>query len=171
MNSCAIGNVIQQKRELKTSMILTPRWILNYQRDWLAADIVAGVTLAAFAIPVSLAYATLAGLPPQCGIYCYILGGLAYCVCGTSRQLAIGPTSAIAMLVGTTIAGIVEGDPSRWAGVAALTALVVAVLSALSWLLRLSALMSFVGETILLGFKAGAAMAIAMTQLDRKSVV
>lgn len=125
------------------------------------------MTLAAFAIPVSLAYATLAGLPPQCGIYCYILGGLAYSMCGTSRQLAIGPTSAIAMLVGTTIAGMVDGDPSRWAGIAALTALVVAALSALSWLLRLSALMSFVGETILLGFKAGAAMAIAMTQLPK----
>lgn len=146
---------------------LTPRWVLNYNRDWLAADIVAGVTLAAFAIPVSLAYATLAGLPPQCGIYCYLLGGLAYSVCGTSRQLAIGPTSAIAMLVGTTIAGMADGDPSRWAAIAALTALVVSALSALSWLLRLSALMSFVSETILLGFKAGAAMAITMTQLPK----
>src|SRR4029079_10322815 len=117
--------------------------------------------------PVSLAYATLAGLPPQCGIYCYLLGGVAYALCGTSRQLAIGPTSAIAMLVGTTVEGMVDGDPGRWVAIAALTALVVAALSALAWLLRLSALMSFVGETILVGFKAGAAMAIALTQLPK----
>ena len=142
-------------------------WLRTYERAWLKADVVAGLTLAAYAIPVSLAYASLAGLPPHCGIYCYLLGGLAYALFGTSRQLAIGPTSAIAMLVGTTIAGMVDGDAARWAGIAALTALVVAVLSGLSWLLRLSGLMSFVSETILLGFKAGAALTIALTQLPK----
>ncbi len=143
------------------------RWVPGYQRAWLASDGVAGVTLAAFAIPVSLAYATLAGLPPHYGIYCYLLGGLAYALIGTSRQLAIGPTSALAMLVGTTVAGLAEGDPARWAGIAALTALVVAAVCALAWLLRLSSLMSFVSETILLGFKAGAALTIALTQLPK----
>jgi high affinity sulfate transporter 1 len=142
-------------------------WLAYYQRTWLPADIIAGVTLAAYAIPVSLAYATLAGLPPHCGIYCYLLGGLAYALFGTSRQLAIGPTSAIAMLVGTTIAAMVTDDLVRWAEIAALTALVVAVLSALAWLLHLSALMSFVSETILLGFKAGAALTIGLTQLPK----
>ncbi|HQX52303.1 MAG TPA: SulP family inorganic anion transporter [Planctomycetaceae bacterium] len=143
------------------------QWLRNYQRGWLMPDVVAGVTLAAYAIPVSLAYATLAGLPPHCGIYCYLLGGVAYALFGTSRQLAIGPTSAIAMLVGTTIAGMAEGDPALWAGIASLTALVVAILSVLAWLLRLSVLMSFVSETILLGFKAGAALTIALTQLPK----
>lgn len=143
------------------------RWVSSYRRDWLARDIVAGVTLAAYAIPVSLAYATLAGLPPQFGIYCYLTGGLAYALFGTSRQLAIGPTSAIAMLVGTTVAGMANGDPARWAGIAALTALLVAAISALAWLLRLSSLMNFVSETILVGFKAGAALTIALTQLPK----
>lgn len=133
----------------------------------MAADVVAGVTLAAFAIPVSMAYATLAGLPPHYGLYCYAFGGLAYAAFGTSRQLAVGPTSAIAMLVGTTVAGMAEGDAARWASIAALTALMVAVLSAIAWLLRLSSLMSFVSETILLGFKAGAALTIALTQLPK----
>lgn len=143
------------------------RWLSSYRREWLPSDVVAGVTLAAYAVPVSLAYATLAGLPPHCGIYCYLLGGLAYAAFGSSRQLAIGPTSAIAMLVGTTVAGMADGNPARWAGIAALTALVVAGLSVLAWLLRLSALMSFVSETILLGFKAGAALTIALTQLPK----
>ncbi len=71
------------------------------------------------------------------------------------------------MLVGATIAGITEGDPSRAAPIAGLTALIVAVLCALSWLLRLSGLVSFISETILTGFKAGAALTIALTQLPK----
>ena len=74
-----------------------------------------GVTLAADAIPVSLAYASLAGLPPQSAIYGYLLGGLCYALVGTSRQLAVGPTSAISMLVAVTVAGMADGDPARWA--------------------------------------------------------
>ncbi len=142
-------------------------WLPQYKAAWLSADLIAGITLAAYAIPVSLAYATLAGLPPQNGIYCYLVGGVCYALFGTSRQLAIGPTAAIAMLVGATIAGITEGDPSRAAPIAGLTALIVAVLCALSWLLRLSGLVSFISETILTGFKAGAALTIALTQLPK----
>src|SRR4051812_11431095 len=134
---------------------------------WLRFDVIAGVTLAAYAIPVSLAYATLAGLPPHFGIYCYLVGGIGYALFGTSRQLAIGPTSAIALLVGTTVAGMADGDPGRWAAISALTALVVGLLGGLAWLLRLSGLVSFISETILLGFKAGAALTIGLTQLPK----
>jgi high affinity sulfate transporter 1 len=142
-------------------------WFLSYRGNWLTEDLIAGATLAAYAIPVSMAYSTLAGLPPHFGIYCYLLGGLAYATCGTSRQLAIGPTSAIAMLVGTTVAGMADADPDRWAAIASLTALFVAALSVLAWLLRLSGLISFISETILLGFKTGAALTIAVTQLPK----
>ena len=143
------------------------QWLPAYQRRWLGKDAVAGVTLAAYGIPVSLAYASLAGLPPHCGIYCYLVGGLFYALFGTSRQLAIGPTSAISMLVGVTVAGMAGGDPARWADIAALTALVIAVMCALAWLFRLSSLVNFISESILLGFKAGAALTIAMTQLPK----
>ncbi len=148
--------------------ILPPAgWLPAYQRRWLSADLVAGLTLAAYAIPIGLAYASLAGLPPQSGIYCYLVGGLAYALFGSSRQLAIGPTSAISMLIAATVAGMAAGDPLRYAQIAALTALVFAGLCLLAWLLRLSALTSFISETILLGFKAGAALVIAMTQLPK----
>jgi len=83
-------------------------WLPRYQLSWLRYDVLAGITLAAYAIPVSLAYATLAGLSPHYGIYCYLVGGLGYAAFGTSRQLAVGPTSAIAMLVGTTVAEMVR---------------------------------------------------------------
>ncbi|MFN0051410.1 MAG: SulP family inorganic anion transporter [Planctomycetales bacterium] len=143
------------------------QWLSSYQAVWLKSDALAGVTLAAFAVPVSMAYASLAGLPPQAGIYGYLAGGLLYALFGTSRQFAMGPTSAISMLVGTTIAGMDVGDPDRRAGIAALAAMIVASLCALAWLWRLSTLVNFISETILLGFKAGAALTIAMTQLPK----
>jgi high affinity sulfate transporter 1 len=143
------------------------QWLSGYQARWLKADIIAGITLAAYAVPVSMAYASLAGMPPHHGIYCYLLGGLGYALVGTSRQLAVGPTSAIALMVGATLPEMMEGDPSRWGEIAALTALVVAGLGVLAWLLRLSGLVNFISETILLGFKAGAALTIAMTQLPK----
>lgn len=142
-------------------------WLRAYQPQWLARDAVAGVTLAAYGIPVSLAYASLAGLPPQYGIYCYLAGGLFYALLGSSRQLAIGPTSAISMLVGVSIAGMASGDPQRWASIAALTALLVAAMCVVAWTFRLSSLVNFISETILLGFKAGAALTIALTQLPK----
>jgi len=142
-------------------------WLPKYQAAWLSRDSIAGVTLAAYAIPVSLAYASLAGLPPQYGIYCYLIGGLGYALFGTSRQLAIGPTSAIAMMVGSTVAGMAGGDAARWAAIAALTALLVALLSIAAWALRLSGLVNFISETILTGFKAGAALTIGLTQLPK----
>ena len=150
-----------------TSVFPPAQWLRSYQARWLTADTVAGVTLAAYAIPVSLAYASLAGLPPQHGVYCYLAGGLLYACFGTSRQLAVGPTSAISMLVGTTVAGMAGGDPLRWAQIAALSALVFAVICVVAWLLSLSSLVNFISETVLLGFKAGAAMTIATTQLPK----
>jgi high affinity sulfate transporter 1 len=142
-------------------------WLPHYEPAWLRFDIVAGVTLAAYAIPQSLAYAGLAGLPPQMGLYCYLLAGLGYALFGSSRHLAMGPTSAIALLVGVTLSGLSGGDGTRQAALASLTALIVAGVFALAWLLRLSALVSFISESILTGFKAGAALVIASTQLPK----
>jgi high affinity sulfate transporter 1 len=142
-------------------------WLKVYQSAWLPHDMLAGATLAAYAIPVSLAYAALAGVPPHYGVYCYLVAGLGYAALGSSRQLAVGPTAAIAMMVGATVGPLAQGDPARWAAIAALTALLVAVLAGLAWLLRLSGLVSFISETILTGFKAGAALTIGMTQLPK----
>jgi Sulfate permease and related transporters (MFS superfamily) len=105
------------------------RWLAEYRVDWLRGDIVAGITLAAYAIPVSLAYAALAGLPPQVGIYGYLLGGLGYALLGSSRQLAIGPTSAISLMIAGTVGAMAEGDAQRYAQIASLTAFTVALLA------------------------------------------
>ncbi len=140
-------------------------WLRDYRPSWLAADAVAGITLAAYAVPQALAYATLAGLPPVVGIYGYLLGGLGYAFLGSSRHLAVGPTSAVALMVGVTVAPMAAGDPARWAAIAALVALLVSLLALVAWALRLSTLTSFVSDTILVGFKAGAGISIAATQL------
>ena len=140
-------------------------WLSEYRAAWLRSDIVAGVTLAAYAIPVSLAYASLAGLPPQVGVYGYLLGGLGYALLGSSRQLAVGPTSAISLMIAGTVGAMAIGDAHRYAQIASLAAFTVAALCVISWALRLSVLVKLVSDSILVGFKIGAGATIAMSQM------
>jgi high affinity sulfate transporter 1 len=143
------------------------QWLAGYQSKCLGPDLLAGFTLAAYAIPVSLAYAALAGLPPQMGLYCYLVGGLGYVLFGSSRHLAIGPTSAISLVFGVTIAQIAGNDPARLLPLAAMATVLTAALFVLAWLLRLSVIVNFISESILTGFKAGAALSIIVTQLPK----
>ena len=152
-------------RKTWLSCVMPARWLAQYRAAWLPGDLVAGVTLAAYAIPVSHAYAGLAGLPPQVGVYGYLLGGLGYALLGSSRQLAIGPTSAISLMIAGTVGEMAQGDVQRYAQIASLAAFTVAMLCVLAWALRLSALTKLISNSILVGFKAGAGLTIAMTQL------
>jgi high affinity sulfate transporter 1 len=141
-------------------------WLRGYRPEWARADAIAGVTLAAYAVPVSLAYATIAGLPPERGLYGYLFAAV-YCLFGTSRQLALGPTSAISLVVGTAIAEQAPGDVERAAAIGSLAALLVGAITVAAWLLRLGSVVNFVSETVLAGFKVGAALVIASTQLPK----
>ena len=143
------------------------RWLSCYRLSWLRADLAAGLTLAAYAIPVSLAYSSLAGLPPQTGIYCYLLGGIGYALFGTSRHLAIGPTSAISLLFGVTLARVAGSDPAQTAAMATAVTLLVALVFVGAWALRLSVIVNFFSDSLLTGFKAGAALVIASTQVAK----
>jgi sulfate permease, SulP family len=144
---------------------LLPSWITDYQVRWVPTDMVAGLTLAAYAIPVSLAYAGLAGLPPQVGIYGYLLGGLGYALIGSSRQLAVGPTSAISLMIAGTVGEMAGGDALRYGQIAILAAFAVALLCLIAWALRLSVLVRLISDSVLVGFKAGAGLTIMVTQL------
>ena len=141
------------------------QWLAGYRAAFLRPDIIAGVTLAAYAIPVSLAYAALAGLPPQVGVYGYMLGGIGYALLGSSRQLAVGPTSAISLMIAATVGMLAAGDTVRYAQIASLAAFAVAVLCLIAWIFRLSMLVRLISDSILVGFKAGAGLTIIMTQL------
>jgi sulfate permease, SulP family len=142
-------------------------WLPRYQLGWLPFDLLAGLTLAAYAIPVSLAYSSLAGLPSQTGLYCYMVGGIAFALLGTSRVVAFGPTSSIAILLGSSLGAMAGGDVARHAELAAQTAVLVAVVAFLAWLLRFGHVASFISDTVVTGFKAGAAFVIAGTQLPQ----
>jgi SulP family sulfate permease len=143
------------------------KWLSGYSLNFFGNDAVAGLTLAAYAIPVSLAYATLAGLPPQYGVYGYLIGGLFYSLLGTGRQLAIGPISSVSMLIGATLANLSNGDIQRWIDLASLSAFIFAGMSLLAYILRLSSIINFISEIVLVGFKAGAALLIGLTQLPK----
>jgi len=154
-------------RDRLNSVVPIVQWLPQYQRGWLRHDFVAGLTLAAYAVPVSLAYASLAGLPSQAGLYCYLLGGIAYAVFGTSRQLAVGPTSAISILIGSVLGTLAAGDTLRQTHLAMAAAVLTGLLAILAWALRLGNIANFVSETILTGFKVGAGLVIASTQLPK----
>jgi sulfate permease, SulP family len=141
------------------------RWLAQYRLAWLHSDVTAGVTLAAYAIPVSLAYAGLAGLPPQVGVYGYLLGGLGYALLGSSRQLAIGPTSAISLMIAATVGPMADGDAQRYAQIASMAGFTVAGLCLVAWIFQLNALVKLISDSILSGFKTGAGLTIAITQL------
>ncbi|MTV16723.1 MULTISPECIES: SulP family inorganic anion transporter [Bradyrhizobium] len=150
----------------KTSRWFPPAgWLADYRGSWLGSDVIAGVTLAAYAIPVSLAYAGLAGLPPQVGVYGYLLGGVGYALLGSSRQLAVGPTSAISLMIAGAVGILAGGDTARYGQIVSLVAFSVAVLCLIAWLFKLSLLVRLISDSILVGFKAGAGLTIIMSQL------
>ena len=149
------------------SLMPIGRWIRQYDRTWLRPDVIAGVTLAAFTIPEAMAYAGLAGLPPQAGLYAALIAPIAYLVFGTSRQLSVGPTSALSIMVASGLAVFAYADPAQYAVAAAMTAILVAILCFGAWLLRLGFLVNFISEAVLVGFSSGAALYIASTQLGK----
>ncbi len=142
-------------------------WLPRYQIAWLLPDLIAGITLAAYAVPVAMAYATLAGLAPQAGLYCYIFSGIAYSLFASSRHLSIGPIASISVMVASVVGTMAAGDPSSYATIAAMTAGMVAAFCLLAWVMHLGTFVNFISESILLGFKAGAALSIAIMQLPK----
>src|SRR3982751_461982 len=132
-------------------------WLTTYDRSWLRPDVAAGVTLAAYLLPSAIGDASLAGMPPEAGLYAVLFGGLAFWLFCSSKQTAISVTSAISLLIGASLAEISGGDPARHATLAACTALIVAALAFGAYLARAGAIVNFFSETVLVGFKCGVA--------------
>ena len=143
------------------------RWLESYKPKWVRADIVAGITLAAYLLPAGIGDASLAGLPPQAGLYACLFSGLVYWLFCSSRHTVITVTSAISLLMGSTLGGIAQGDASRFSALAAATALLVAIIAIVAWLFKAGVIVKFISETVLLGFKAGVALYLASTQLPK----
>src|SRR5436190_23723104 len=160
------GNVaVQNSRFSQWVPALT--WLRSYQPGWLRGDIAAGVTLAAYLLPAGIGDATLAGLPPQAGIYACLFSGAIFWLFCSSRHTAITVTSAISLLMGSSLGALAGGDPSRFGALAAGTALLVAALAFTAWLLKAGVIVKFISETVLIGFKSGVALYLASTQLPK----
>ena len=148
-------------------MIAAAGWLASYDRRWLRADTVAGLTLAAYLLPAGLADASLAGLPSEAGLYACLFGGLVFWIFCSSRHTAITVTSAISLLIGVSIGELAGGDPARYGMLAAATAVLVALLSFAAWAARAGVVVNFVSETVLVGFKCGVAFVLASTQIPK----
>src|SRR5262245_15030637 len=142
-------------------------WLRGYSGALLRADVIAGVTLAAYLLPAAIGDASLAQLPPEAGLYACLFSGLVFWLLCSSRHTAITVTSAISLLMGTTLGSLAGGDVSRFGALAACTALFVASLAFIAWLIRAGSLVNFVSETVLIGFKAGVALTLVSTQLPK----
>jgi high affinity sulfate transporter 1 len=145
-----------------------PGWLAQYQRQWLRADVVAGLTTAAVVIPKAMAYATIAGLPVHAGLYTAFVPLIVYFALGTSRPLSVTSTTTIAILSAAALGEAVPGgDAAALLGAAAtLTLLVGAVLVAASFL-RLGFVANFISEPVLTGFKAGIGLVIVIDQVPK----
>jgi high affinity sulfate transporter 1 len=143
------------------------RWLRDYERGWFRADAVAAITLAAYLLPAALGDASLAGLPPQAGLYACLFSGLLFWLFCSSRHTAISVTSAISLLLGTSLGTLAGGDPARFAALAASAALLVAALAFAAWAVRAGVIVNFISETVLIGFKTGVALVLASTQLPK----
>ncbi|WP_218512019.1 SulP family inorganic anion transporter [Variovorax sp. dw_308] len=145
-----------------------PDWIRAYQSGWLKPDVVAGLIAAAVVIPKALAYATIAGLPVQVGLYTVFVPMVIYALLGTSRPLSVSTTTTLAILTGSALAAVTSGDgaASIVTACATLTLLSGAVL-VLAGLLRLGFVANFISEPVLVGFKAGIGIVIVLDQLPK----
>lgn len=143
-------------------------WFLKYERPWLRSDLVAGLTAAAVVIPKAMAYATIAGLPVQVGLYTALVPMVIYALLGTSRVLSVSTTTTIAILTATELAQVApDGDPAMLLrATATLSFLVGAILIAAS-VFRLGFIADFISEPVLIGFKAGIGLVIVVDQIPK----
>jgi high affinity sulfate transporter 1 len=143
-------------------------WLLGYQKDWLRPDVVAGLTAAAVVIPKAMAYATIAGLPVQVGLYTTFLPMIIYAVLGTSPALSVSTTTTLAILVGAVLSEVVpKGDSASLLSASVMLTVLVGATLVLASLLRLGFVANFISEPVLIGFKAGIGLVILFDQVPK----
>jgi SulP family sulfate permease len=147
-------------------------WLPEYDRSWLVLDVVAGLTLWGLVVPEAMAYAGIAGLPPQAGLYTILAAFLVYAVLGTSRHLSVGPTSATAALLASSVAAALvasaaanTSDPATYQTYAAAFVLVVGLVYLAAGVARLGFITQFLSKPVMDGFVVGLAVFVAVGQL------
>ncbi len=159
------------------SQTLTSRYLpgvsvlRRYQRSWLRGDVLAGVTVAAYLVPQVMAYAEIAGLPAITGLWAAAGPLVVYAVLGSSRQLSVGPESSTALMTATAVAVLIAGDQQRSAETAAALALAVCAICLICWVARLGFLAGLLSHPVLIGYMAGIAVLMIVSQLSKVSGV
>jgi high affinity sulfate transporter 1 len=141
------------------------RVLRTYRREWLRSDLVAGLSVAAVALPIGIAYAQLAGFPPVVGIYSAILPSVAYALFGSSRQLIVNPDAAACAIVAATVAPLAAGDPSRYLDLSITLTFLTGVLCIAGGITGLGVIADFLSRPILTGYLNGIALSIIVGQL------
>jgi SulP family sulfate permease len=145
-----------------------PNWVPSYRNEWLRPDLIAGLTTAAVVIPKAMAYATIAGLPVQVGLYTAFLPMVIYAVLGTSRVLSVSTTTTLAILAAADLGEVVpNGDPASLVAASATLTLLVGTMLLLASILRLGFVANFISEPVLVGFKAGIGVVIVLDQVPK----
>ena len=143
-------------------------WLPRYRKEWLRLDVVAGITTAAVVIPKAMAYAVIAGLPVEAGLYVALVPMLVYALLGTSRPLSMSSTTTLAILTAAQLAlAVPGGDPARLMAAASALTLLTGVFLILAGLLRLGFLANFISDPVLTGFKAGIGLIILVDQIPK----
>ncbi len=151
--------------ERRHGLSALPTWVTGYRRAWLRGDLIAGLTVWAVLIPESLAYATIAGVPPVLGLYAAIPALILYALLGSSRHMVVGPMSATAALSATIVASHVGSDSMLFITITVALALLTGVLGLVAGLARLGFLASFISTPVLKGFIIGLALTIIVGQV------
>jgi sulfate permease, SulP family len=144
---------------------LLPDWLKQYQSTWLAGDVIAGAIVTVMLIPQSLAYAMLAGLPPQAGLYASLLPIFAYALFGSSMTLAVGPVAVASLMTATALAPLAIAGSMDYTALAVILALLSGVMLFVFGVLRLGFLAYFLSHPVISGFISGSAVVIAIGQL------
>jgi high affinity sulfate transporter 1 len=142
-----------------------PESFRGYRREWFVPDVVAGITLAAVAIPACMGYTKIAGMPVVTGLYTILAPILAFALLGSSRHLVVGADSATAAIMFAGLAGMALPESPKWVALASAAAIVTAGLLFVSSLLRLGFLANFLSRTVLVGFLSGVGISLILGEL------
>jgi hypothetical protein len=140
-------------------------WLIHYRREDLVGDLLAGSIVAIMLVPQGMAYAMLAGLPPQIGLYASIVPLVIYGLLGSSRVLAVGPVAIVSLLVASGVAPLAEPGSAEYVQLALTLALLVAIIQFVMGLVRLGFLVNFLSHPVVAGFTSAAAIVIGFSQL------
>jgi SulP family sulfate permease len=152
----------------KPGLIPSIQWLRSYPKEWLRPDIFAGLTAAAVVIPKAMAYATIAGLPVQVGLYTVFVPMVIYALLGTSRPLSVTTTTTIAILAAAELGQVVpNGDATALLAAGATLALLVGAMLVLASVLRFGFVANFISEPVLTGFKSGIGLVIIVDQIPK----